>query len=118
MGGFSHKKHEAQQRIKYYQDRISQYQANVLELESKVGEQKERVEAAARAAEEVCARVETDRSRKSIQSEIDKLRKRIDEELPQQAEQDKITEQYMEAMQRYERTSDAIRNEQTALKVT
>lgn len=117
VGAISHKKHEAEQRIKYYQIKIREYQTNIAELESKVERQKERIEAAVHAAEEVCPRIETDRSRQSIQSEADKLKRRIAQELPDQAEQDEVESQYVEAMERFTKTKQAIKNERKALKV-
>lgn len=118
MSDFSHKKHETENRIKYYQDRITAIQDSVQELEVKVQHQKERVREAVRTAEEVCPRIATERSRQSIQSEVEKLRRRIDKELPQRAEQEEIEAKYLEAMARYEDAKQTIDNQQKALTVS
>ncbi len=117
MGDIAHRKHEAQQRIKFFQDRIDSIQTGIAELEARVASQKAAAERAIRQAEEVCPRIETDRSRQSIRSEIDKLMQRISEELPEKEEQERIDKEYVEAMERYQKTEKAIRNEQEALQV-
>lgn len=117
MGDFSHKKHEAEKRVKFFADRVGKIEADIAELESKVARQKERAEAAARAAEEVCPRVVTERSRQSICSEIEKLKRRIEEELPEREEQERIEKEYVETMDQYKKTLGAIKRQQEALKV-
>ena len=118
MSDFTHKKHEAENRIKFYQDRITAIQDSVQELEIKVQQQKERVREAVCTAEEVCPRIATERSRQSIQSEVDKLKRLIDKELPQRAEQEEIEAQYLEAMEQYEDAKQTIDNQRKALTVS
>ncbi len=87
-------------------------------LESKVAEQKRDADAAACSAEEVCPRINTDRSHKSIKSEIEKLKRLISQELPHRSEQEEIEAQYIQAMDRYKETSDAIDMEKKSLMVS
>ena len=103
---------------KYYSDRVEAIQNAVSGLEGKVAEQKERAERAVCEAEEVCPRLVTERSRQSIKSEMEKLRRRIDQEMPGRAEQERIEAEYLEAMQRYEKTRQIIQSEQDALEVS
>ena len=117
MEDSAHKKREATQMVKYYRDRIDTIQATISELETKVSEQKERVVVATRKAEEACARVATERSRQTIKSEIDKLQRYIEREMPQQAEKERIEAEYEKAMDRYLNTRQMIKDEQHALKV-
>ena len=53
--------------------------------------------------------MKTDRSRQTIKSEIDKLKKRIEQEQPERAEQEKIEAEYVEVMERYKMTKYAIK---------
>ena len=117
MSDFSRKKHESEQRVKFYQDRINKIQEDVDSLETKVLHQKQRAEEATRKAREECERIATDRSHKSIQTEIAKLRRYIEQELPQLAERDAIEERYIEAMKLFKNSKKAILNEKLALRV-
>lgn len=79
--------------------------------------QKDRVVAAILAAEEVCPRVETERTRQSISSEMEKLKRMIERECPQVEEQERVTSEYLAAMDQYEKTQTLIQNQTDALKV-
>ena len=66
---------------------------------------------------QVCERIETRRSRKSVESEISKLRRRIQQEEPHAAEKDGVAKKYLEKMELYEKTMATIRGHRAALKV-
>ena len=117
MNDYFHKKHEAERVVKYFKERIKTIQDSIATLEATLAENKERAEAAVQDAEKVCPRVKTDRSRQTIKSEIDKLKKRIEQEQPERAEQEKIEAEYVEVMERYKMTKYAIKNEERALRV-
>ena len=114
MGDYSHKKNEAKQRIKFFMHRISQVQSGIAELEKKVAEQNAQAEKAIREAEGVCPRIRTERSRHSIRNEIEKLKRRIEQELPEKEEQERIEVEYTDAMERYQRTQKTISDEEKA----
>lgn len=118
MSDSSRKKRECQQKVEFYQERINKILEDVGNLESVVLEQKQRAEEAVRKASEVCERIKTERSRKSIQTEIAKLKRYIEQELPQVAERDEIENCYIEAMELFEKTKDAIDGEKKALEVS
>ena len=66
---------------------------------------------------QVCERIETRRSRKSIESEISKFRRRIQQEEPHAAERDGVARSYTEKMELYQKTMATIRGHRAALKV-
>ena len=66
----------------------------------------------------MCERIETRRTRKSIESEITKFRRRIQQEEPHAAERDGVVKSYTEKMEHYKKTMAAIRGHKTSLKVT
>lgn len=117
VSDISHKKHEAEERVKFYQDRIREIQDNISLLQSRVSRQRERVEAAQENAERVCPRIVTERSHQNIESEAAKLKRRIAQELPDRKEQEEVEAQYVEATNLYLNTKGAIKNERKALKV-
>lgn len=117
MADSAHKQREAEQVVKHHRDRISLIEKAVAELETRVAEQKQQANEAVRKAEEVCPRIVTERSRKSIKSEINKLERCIERELPQREEQERIEKEYLLAMKRYERTQQIIRDENAGLNV-
>ena len=111
------KKREADKRVLYFQERIDAIQKDIDTLNAKIADNKKRAEAAAEAAERVCPRIATERSRQSIRSEIDKLKKCILQERPELSQQEEIETQYLEAMERFEKTQSTIADEEKALKV-
>lgn len=118
MGDCTHKKREAEQKVKFFRDRIDKFLEEVRKMESKISQLKKEAEQAIQKASEVCQPITTKRSRKSIQTEIDKLRRYIDRELPQLAEREEVEEQYLEAMGLYKKTVEAIEGEERALNVS
>ena len=66
---------------------------------------------------QVCDRIETRRTRKSIESEIGKFRRRIQQEEPHTAEREKVVKDYTDKVELYQKTMEAIRSHRTALKV-
>ncbi|CAI7997627.1 Structural maintenance of chromosomes protein 6 [Geodia barretti] len=84
--------------------------------EMKLSEEKSRAQQTAEEASKVCERIETRRSRKSVESEISKLRRRIQQEEPHAAEKDGVAKNYLEKMELYEKTMATIRGHRAALK--
>lgn len=103
--------------MKYFEERLGTIGKSVTELEDKVREMRREVESAARNAEKVCPRIDTERSRKNIESKINKLKAHIAQELPNREEQERIKQKYVEAYQHFKDTKKAIENERLALKV-
>ena len=103
--------------MKFYQDKISKIHEDVANLEASIDKLKQDAERALEKASEVSQPIKTKRSRKSIQSEIDKKKRHIELKLPQLAEREEIERQYLEAMGAYEKTDETIRGEEHALKV-
>ena len=118
MSDFAREKHQHKDKVKFYQDRLDEITEDVNSLESQVLQQKLRAEAAAERASEVCEEIVTTRSHTSIQSEISKLKHYINQELPQLSEREEIEERYLEAMEHFEKTNNAILNLEKAMKVS
>lgn len=65
----------------------------------------------------MCERIETTRSRKSIETEISKLKRRIQQEEPQASEKDAVGEAYINKVELYKKTMETVRANKVALKV-
>ena len=87
-------------------------------LESKIAQLWQDASRAEEKAKEVSQPIDTKRTRKNIQSEIDKLKKILDQRLPQLAEREEVEKEYLEAMDQYRTTAELIAGEENALKVT
>ncbi len=69
------------------------------------------------AAEEGSERVDTDKSRRDIGSEIRQLKQHISQDQPSLEEQEEVQKAYTDAMDKYVKHSDTHRDLETALKV-
>ncbi len=118
MGDGNHKKREAEQKVKFFQDRIDRIQSDVRNLESQIAHLRQDANRAEEKAKEVSQPIDTKRTRKSIQSEIDKKKKHLDRQLPQLAEREAVEKAYLEAMDQYKSTAELITGEEDALKVS
>jgi len=117
MGDCNNKKREAEQKVRFFQDRIDKIQCDVRNLESDIAKLRQEASRAEAKATEVSQPIDTKRSRKNIQSEIDKLKKHLDKRLPQLAEREEVEREYLEAMDQYKTTAELIAGEEDALKV-
>ena len=117
VGDTSHKKHEAMEKVRFYRDKITEIQGIISVLQANVRLQNDKVEAAKEAAEKVCPRMNTERSHQSIESEVRKLRRRIDQELPDKSEQVEVEKEFFVAKNRFRDTKSAVKNEKKSLKV-
>ena len=66
---------------------------------------------------QVCERIETRRTRKSIESEIGKLKHRIQQEEPQASEKEAVVQEYTSKIKLFQKTKKTVREHKTALKV-
>ena len=117
MADFAHKKHAAETMVKHYKEQISSIQAGIAELRARVVKEREQAEAAVLAAEEVCPRIETERSCQSIRLEVDKLQRYIEQECPRMEEKEMVATEYLRAMDRFKGTLQIIEDEKDALEV-
>jgi len=104
--------------VKFYQDKINKILEDVANLEARIARLKQDAEKAREEASKVCQPIKTKQSRKSIQSNIDKLKRHIELKLPQLAEREDTERQYLEAMDLYKKTADTISGEENALNVS
>lgn len=65
----------------------------------------------------VCERIETRRNRKSIETEISKLKRHIQREEPQIDEKEAVAQEYTTKIDLYRKTMKAVREHKLALKV-
>ena len=65
----------------------------------------------------MCERIETRRSRKSIETEISKLKRRVQQEEPQASEKDAVEQEYVSKIELFKKTMDTICAHKTALMV-
>ena len=118
LGGLEHRKREARKRITRLQDSLAHLHATASQLETQLANQKTVVECAIYSASEVCPRMATIRPHCAILSEISKLEECLNRELPlDSAERERIEEQYLQAMKRYEDVENNIKESRRALEV-
>lgn len=108
-------KSNAERKMKAYQERLKTITDSIADLEKKASDTRRRAEEAARAASEVCPRIDTRRKEKSIKMEVDKLKRRLEREEPRRVEQEHIQQQYVEAMAMFQKTIEKIKMERKAL---
>lgn len=65
----------------------------------------------------VCERIETRRNRKSIETEISKLKRHIQREEPQIDEKEAVAQEYTTKIDQFRKTMKSIREHKLALKV-
>ena len=62
--------------------------------------------------------METRRSRKSLETETNRLKRRIEQEEPQMAEKEAVEREYTDKVEQYQKTMKVVREHTMALKVS
>ncbi len=97
--------------------RIAEINATIASLEESLLKRQEELQEAVTAAEEGSERVETDKSRRDIGSEIRQLKQHISKDQPSLEEQEEVQKAYTDAMDKYQKHSDTHKGLEMALKV-
>ena len=97
------RKKQADRRLKTCREKLEEINKTITQLEDKLEQQREAVRVAVATAEEGCERIETDKSRKDIKTEITSLKRRISEDQPSIEEQEEVRKKYTTAMEDYQR---------------
>ena len=97
------KKKQAEKRLKTCEGRIAEINAQIASLEENLLKRQEELQEAVTTAEEGSERVETDKSRRDISSEIRLLKQHISKDQPSLEEQEKMQKTYTDAMEKYEK---------------
>ena len=118
MAQFSSDKDKAKKMLEAHQSRLKKITDGIAEKEGQVAEIRENAHIAEQAALQNCARIETKRKRKEVESELRKLKSFIEKQQPRAEEQDLIRQEYSDAMELLEETIAKIKQQKKALKVS
>ncbi|ELU03571.1 hypothetical protein CAPTEDRAFT_218959 [Capitella teleta] len=88
---------------KHYAERLKQHAQVVKEAEQSVETYREKMQADLKKAEDICERIDTTRSADSLQSEIQQIEHRIEEENRTKGNREEVTLNYQQKLQTYNR---------------
>ena len=109
---------QAERLHQQYKDRLAEIQTNISSLKDKLEKQEEEILSAIGDAEESGERIDTERSRKNIMTEIKTLKRHIAEDQPSLEEQEAVVQRYTTAMEEYQKLLTTVKTTKKTLQVS
>ncbi|XP_011410337.2 PREDICTED: structural maintenance of chromosomes protein 6-like [Amphimedon queenslandica] len=96
-------------------NRKRQLESKIESINATLQEQRQETETVTKIASDLCSRIDTDRPSSSIKSEIENIKKKLDEESHRRRNQEEVRINFLEAMKNFKELDKAITKEKKSL---